>query len=402
MKWMVLCAGVVMQMILGGIYAWSEFVPLLQNDYGLSKSQSGLIFGATIAMFTLVMIPAGRLLQRAGVRFVAMSGALLFGLGYLGASFSEGSFPLLFICLSGITGAGIGLGYICPLTVSMKWFPDNKGLVTGVSVAGFGGGAVALSALAEHLLTGSGMDVMEVFRIIGLGSGGLALAAALLLREPNEAAASAAETAKDGAARPVGAGSGLLLSRNFLLICLGMFSGTFAGLLVVGNLKPIALSMGLGSAAATLCISLFALGNAIGRIGWGQVHDRLGTRPSIVLSLAYLGLSLALLLMANSEFVVLAAVLLTGIGFGGCFVVYASSVVELYGVQLFPRLYPVCFLWYGLAALAGPPLGGMFADASGTYTPAIALSAVVVLLSAPAIWTLFRVPRAALPHSSGA
>lgn len=386
MKWVVLCAGCLTQMILGGIYAWSEFVPLLTAEYGLTSSQCGLIFGATIAVFTSVMIPAGRFLQRRGARLTATVGAALFSAGYLLASLSQGNFLLLFLSLSVVTGAGIGFGYICPLTVAMQWFPDKKGLVTGVSVAGFGAGAILLSVVAEHLLVTRAMDVMHVFRFIGLGSGAIALCSALLMREPQPDRHTQSHRA---AVRP-GFDCRLLTSRNFLLLCLGMFCGTFAGLLVVGNLKPIALSLGLGSSTATLAISVFALGNAIGRIGWGQVHDRVGSRLAIFLSLAFLGLSMLLFLLPPAPALVQAAVLFTGIGFGGCFVVYAASIVDQLGIDLFPRLYPICFLWYGLAALIGPSLGGIVADATGSYGISIAMSALLVLIAAPLMLVLFK------------
>lgn len=387
MRWVVLGAGCLMQMIFGGIYAWSEFVPLLKTGYGLSSSQCGLIFGATIAVLTIVMIPAGRFMQRRGVRMTAAIGALLFASGYVLASLSDGDFLLLLLSLSLVTGAGIGFGYMCPLTAAMKWFPDKKGLVTGFSVAGFGAGAILLSFVAEHLLVTRGMDVMHVFRVVGLGCGLVALCSALLLREPPRQG-SVQEAQMAGAARVIPAG--VLTSRNFLLLCLGMFCGTFAGLLVVGNLKPMALANGLGNATATLAISVFALGNAMGRIGWGQVHDRLGTRPTVFLAQAFLGLSMLLFLLPPASGLVFAAVLLTGIGFGGCFVVYASSMVELFGIGLFPRLYPICFLWYGLAALIGPPLGGMMADVTGSYGVPIVMSVALVLTVAPLTWSLFR------------
>lgn len=387
MKWMVLGAGCLMQMILGGIYAWSEFVPLLKSGYGLTTSQCGLIFGTTIAVFTTVMIPAGRFMQRRGARLTAAIGALLFAAGYVAASFSQGDFLLLFISLSLIAGIGIGFGYICPLTVAMRWFPEKKGLVTGVSVAGFGAGAILLSAVAENLLVTRGMDVMDVFRVIGLGCGFVAVCSSLFLREPP--AANLAEGLRR-TARPAVIPSGALTSRNFLLLCLGMFCGTFAGLLIVGNLKPIALSLGLGGSTATVAISVFALGNATGRIGWGQVHDRLGSHRTILFCQAFLGLSMVLFLLPPTPGLVLAAVLLTGIGFGGCFVVYASSVVEMFGISLFPRLYPICFLWYGLAALIGPSMGGIIADATGSYQTSITMSVLLVLTTAPLTWSLFR------------
>ncbi len=387
MKWAVLGAGCLMQMILGGIYAWSEFVPLLKSGYGLTTSQCGLIFGATIAVFTSVMIPAGKFMQRRGARVTALIGALLFAAGYVMASFSQGDFLLLLISLSLVAGAGIGFGYICPLTVAMQWFPDKKGLVTGVSVAGFGAGAIFLSFVAEHLLVTRGMDVMHVFRFIGLGCGLVAVCSALLLREPPRGSGTGIQRASG---RQMQVPTGALTSRNFLLLCLGMFCGTFAGLLVVGNLKPMALSLGLGSSTATVAISVFALGNAMGRIGWGQVHDRFGSRMTIFLSQAFLGLSMLLFLLPSVPALVLSAVLLTGIGFGGCFVVYAASIVEQLGIGLFPRLYPICFLWYGLAALIGPPLGGMIADATGSYGISIAMSVLLVLSTAPLTWMLFQ------------
>ena len=387
MKWAVLAAGCLIQMILGGIYAWSEFVPLLKSGYGLTSSQCGLIFGATIAVFTSVMIPAGRFMQRRGARVTAAIGALLFAAGYVMASLSQGDFLLLLISLSLVTGAGIGFGYICPLTVAMQWFPDKKGLVTGVSVAGFGAGAILLSVVAEYLLVTRGMDVMHVFRFIGLGCGLVALGSALFLREPPSGSRSGTQRTS---VRRMQVPTGALTSRNFLLLCLGMFCGTFAGLLVVGNLKPMALSLGLGSSTATVAISVFALGNAMGRIGWGQVHDRFGSRLTIFLSQAFLGLSMLLFLLPPAPVFVLTAVLLTGIGFGGCFVVYASSVVDMFGIQFFPRLYPICFLWYGLAALIGPPLGGVMADATGSYGLPVIMSALLVLITAPLARILFQ------------
>lgn len=365
-----------MQSVLGGVYAWSAFVPALIEDHGLSNGEAGMIFGLTIAVFTLVMIPAGKLLPKLGPRLTATAGAVLFSSGYVLASFSGGNYALILTGIGIVTGAGIGAGYVCPLTVGMKWFPNNKGLVTGVAVAGFGGGAIVLSFVAQYLLVDAGWDVLRVFRLVGLAFGGVAILASLFLSEPEEQA----ESHRRDEAKTEGIKS-LLFSKPFILLSLGMFAGTFAGLLTVGNLKPILLRSGLTSEAATLGISIFAIGNAIGRILWGQIHDKLGVRLTVLFSLACLGLALAPLATNLPAFYMLAAVAIAGAGFGACFVVYASSIVKFFGTSLFSHLYPICFLWYGVAGITGPGIGGRIADATGTFTFGIVAGVAIVFIA---------------------
>lgn len=373
-KWIVLSAGVVCMTAIGGIYAWSTFVPHFIEAYNLTRAQSGMIFGVMIAVFTLATIPAGRLLERRGPKVTAGLGALFFAAGYIIASFSGGRFQLLFAGIGLVTGAGIGLAYVCPLAIGMKWFPNNRGLVTGVSVAGFGFGAVLLSAMAEYLLTVLGLDVLAVFRLIGIAFGGLAFIGALLLAEPPGTTAAAAE--------PVpGEAAAALLSPAFLLIWLGMFAGTFAGLLISGNMKPIMLEIGLSANHAILTISLFAVGNTLGRLFWGHAHDRLSARRTIPISLAFLGTVLLPLVFVTTSEIILVLSVLIGFGFGACFVVYAASIVEHFGIHALPRLYPPCFLGYGLAALIGPPAGGWIADVTGSYVLALVLGFAVVLIA---------------------
>lgn len=370
-RWVVLAAGVTLQLVLGGIYAWSTFVPYLMEGYDLSRSRCGLIFGLVIFSFTVAMIPAGAVLQRMGPRITVSIGAALFAAGYLIASFSQGDYAVLLFGIGVVAGAGIGFGYVCPLAVGMRWFPENKGLVTGVSVAGFGGGAILLSAIAEHYLI-HGVDVLVVFRWIGIIASGVIVAVALLMAEP------------PGNRQSFPAGTsgivGHLLTPMFMICAAGMFAGTFAGLLVVGNLAPMALNMGFSEEQAVLFISVFAVGNGSGRIIWGQIHDRI-EHVVIPVSLLFLGASLFPLILAPPFWLMTAACVMVGFGFGACFVIYAASVVHYFGDELFPRLYPLCFLGYGLAGLIAPAVGGWIADRTGSYREAVLLSVAVVALA---------------------
>ncbi|MCF7914731.1 MAG: MFS transporter [Spirochaetaceae bacterium] len=380
-RWIVLIAGVILQLIIGGVYAWSVFVPALEREYQFTTGQSALIFGLIIAVFSLAMIPAGRSLKRFGPRKTAAFGAVLFGTGYLLASLAGGHYLLTLLSLGVLTGTGIGFVYICPLTVGMQWFPEKKGLVTGVSVAGFGGGAVALSSVASFLLQQPDIYILDVFRILGITLGLLAFGGALLLSTPEQQSVKTAKTGGDL--------KKILFSREFLIVALGMFGGTFAGLLIVGNLKPLLLATNVPEFQATLAVSLFAVGNATGRVVWGNLFDRLGPRRTITISLASLGVGLVLLMLPLPSPLLLAVVLFVGTGFGSCFSVYALSTESIFGIDAFSTVYPMVFLGYGVAALIGPVVGGVIADSAGSFIPAIILSAVVIAGALAAVGLLY-------------
>jgi OFA family oxalate/formate antiporter-like MFS transporter len=382
-RWIVLFAGLVLQSILGGIYAWSTFVPALTATYKLTNGQCGAIFGLTIAVFSIAMIFAGRFMSKYGPRITAMIGGLLFTTGYIVSSFTGGSFILLLLSYGLLVGTGIGFGYVCPLTIGMKWFPENRGLVTGVAVAGFGGGAIILSSLADYLLQIKGFDVLEVFFATGIGFGSLAILSGVFMSEPEDSNKSKDNDSKEAISQHI-------FSRTFILIFLGMFAGTFAGLLVVGNLKPFMLEREISDFYATLSISLFALGNILGRILWGQLHDRWGSRSTIITTFSLFVFALILLAVNTPVWVLMASTIMVGAGFGGCFVIFASTIVEEYQVKLFSHLYPICFLAYGLAALIGPSLGGWLADSTGSYVSGILTSIIILVLSLASFSIFFK------------
>lgn len=375
-RWVVLAASVVTQTILGGVYAWSTFVPALIDTYGLNNAGSSFIFGLTIGVFTVSMTFAGRLLKKRGPRLTANLSAVLYMSGYLLASVSGGRYLLLLVSLGLITGAGIGFGYVGPLSVGMKWFPDRKGLITGIAVAGFGGGAVILSTVAGVFID-SGLDVLVFFRWMGIVLGSVLLVAAQCMSEP-KSYGQQKQSQQVNLIREIS-------SPQFLLITAGLFSGTFAGLLVIGNLVPIVRSSGLSVVEAVAAVSVFAVGNAVGRVTWGHIFDRFEF-PSIPASLILLGLFIAALFLYLPAWSILILTGLIGFGFGGCFVIYASAVSRYYGVDAFPILYPLSFLGYGAAGIFGPVIGGGLADATGSFQSALGLS-VLVLATAGVVTT---------------
>ena len=144
----VVFGAIVIQLCLGAIYAWSVFVPSLK-DAGWTNTQTQAVFSAGLTLFAIVMVIAGRLMPKFGPKKIAMSGGVVLGLGYLMAGLFGGTnFWLIFIFVGIIGGSGIGLAYVVPIAVGMRWFPDKKGLITGLAVAGFGFGATLWVKLA--------------------------------------------------------------------------------------------------------------------------------------------------------------------------------------------------------------------------------------------------------------
>lgn len=368
-RWVVLAAAVLIQTILGSVYAWSTFVPSLIEEYGLTRAHCGFIFGMLFALFTVSMTVSGRLLVSHGPKLVAAIAAVCFGAGYGLAAFSDGAYLLLLVAVGGLVGISNGFGYVGPLTVGMKWFPDKKGLITGIVVAGFGLGAVLLSAVGQRLLA-TGMDVLTFFGWMGAVLGPVLFIAAMGMASPP-----APETKSHK-----GNAFAVLRTLPFWLVTLGMFSGTCAGLMIIGNLTLIVEERGLSVTEAVLSISIFAVGNAAGRIGWGHAFDRY-TYLVIPASLAFFCGVILLLLVPLPAVLMLLLTGLLGFGFGACFVVYASSLSRYFGVEMFPQVYPLCFLGYGVAGILGPTLGGWLADLNGTFTLPILLGAGLVGLT---------------------
>ena len=392
----VIIAAVVMQACLGGIYAWSAFVPPLHTTFGYSVFQTQLPFGTCICTFTIAAIWTGRLQDRYGPRPLALASAAFLAAGYLlawlsghgglaaavgavpGAAWLEGqgfvrpgNFMLLWGGAGVLGGLGIACGYVVPIATAVKWFPRHKGLVCGLAVAGYGAGAIALSGVVTALLR-QGWNVLEIFRVVGLVYAAIVAVAGMLMFLPPGSRQLKYEAFPR---RP------LLRQGRFWLLVLGIFCSTFPGLMIIGNLKSIGEAMGVGSAVATLAISTLAAGNALGRVSWGVIYDRLGGRRAMRLSMAAVLLSVAAVLLVGqwgAGFLVAAA--LAGFAYGGCFAIYPARVAQWWGPHFLGSVYPLILLAHGLAAPFGPSLGGLSKDLTGSFATALVAAGSLTLI----------------------
>jgi OFA family oxalate/formate antiporter-like MFS transporter len=367
-RWIALAASILMQTCLGMVYAWSTFVPALEREHGVTPGRAGLIFGVCIASFTVSMVFGGILQQKHGPRIVGMTGGALFLAGYLTGAASGGNYIVTLSGFGLLAGAGIGFAYVCPLATGIKWFPKHKGLITGLAVAGFGLGGMFFAKAGQHLLD-AGRPVLNILGQIGWTVGITVILSSLLLFVPGPV--STANAAPETHTLSV-----VLRQKKFRALFWQMFCGTFGGLLIIGNLKPIGMSEGMASDAAVRAVMLFALGNASGRILWGLWYDRFGGRV-ITACMLLLGAGAAFMGTVTTPWGFYTSTLISAFAFGGCFVLFAARTADEFGPHRISEIYPFVFLGYGIAGLAGPPVGGWMLARSGA--PLLPCMAVVLL-----------------------
>ncbi len=384
---LVIVGALLIQLCLGAIYAWSVFTPELQKEpFNFTSTQTQIIFSVSLATFAVVMVLAGRWQAQAGPRIVALTGGAVLGLGYILAGLLGHSFWAQVIFIGLVGGAGIGLGYVCPIAVGVKWYPDKKGLVTGLGVAGFGFGALLWVYLAGnwgHLIARLG--VLKVFFIYGIIFAVLVILGSTWMVNPPEG-----WTPKGWKApKPVGKDkkakaavvkvdympNEMLRTVQFWAIWLMFAFSSMAGLMTIGNIKLFgidalqaraALAAEAASAIAGTAMAVFySLANGIGRIAWGTISDKIGYKLSLVIMCAVQGVVMLLFyLLGGAPGLLYVAALLIGFNFGGNFALFPLATADMFGAKNLGRNYGWVFTAYGVGGIVGPVLAGILRDAS--------------------------------------
>src|SRR6202047_4581214 len=251
-RWVIAAAGVFMQVALGAVYAWSVFRVPLANQFGWSISEVTLTFTISIFVLGIAAFLGGLWLNRKGPRVVAITGGLLYGLGVFLASFSYHKLWWLYLSYGVIGGIGVGLSYIVPVAVLLKWFPDRRGLITGIAVGGFGAGALVTAPVATRLIQQVG--VLETFAYLGMAYLVVTVTGGLFMQNPpanwKPAGGSPFQArAKQHAVRDYTLGQALSTWQWWALWLL-LFLNTSAGISVISQEAPLFQETALVSATA--------------------------------------------------------------------------------------------------------------------------------------------------------
>ncbi|MGM0418039.1 MAG: L-lactate MFS transporter [Thermodesulfobacteriota bacterium] len=398
-RWLVVVGAVLVQMCLGAIYAWSVFTPELQ-EAGWSTAQTMMAFSAGLVSYAVVMVWAGFQLEKLGPRFLAITGGLVLGAGYIIAGLFGGTnFWMIFIFIGIMGGSGIGIGYVVPIAVGMKWFPDKKGLITGLAVAGFGFGAtgwVKFAGSVGNLIENYGISA--TFVIFGISFAVLVSIGGFFMVNPPEGWLPEGFTPEESnngqngkAAGPDLSGTDLLSTPQYYMLFATFIFSAGAGLMTIGLIKPFGISA-LGassgisaakaSAIAGTALAILSIANGLGRIAWGTISDKTGGRLAIIIMVSFQAVMLFLLnFMAGTEILFYVAAAAIGFNFGGNFALFPTITAETFGTLNVGKNYPMIFLAYGVGGVLFPIVGGKLGDLD-KYALAFTISAALCIVGA--------------------
>lgn len=363
-----------MQICLGATYSWSVFVKPLRDLSGLSQATAQLPFTVFYFAFPVTVIFSGHALKRLGPAGSAATGTCVFGLGWMLASLGSEAFALTVIGVGLLAGVGVGLAYVVPLAVLVRWFPRQKGLVTGVAVAGFGVGAALISQSAGYLLSVQGYSPYAVFGVLGVAFLVIATTGALFMKFPGDAVEQHISLLPQGE---------ILRRREFRILYGVMIVALAAGFSVNANMKELFPAGGIET--GILGVSLFAIANALGRLAWGTFFDR--TSASFALRANLLAQAAVLiaspwLLTAQAGFLTLAVG--AGFNYGGVLVLYAATVTHVWGAKHVGQVYGMLFSANIIAAPV-PILAGIWYDVTGAFEWFLVFLASLLIFSAVAL-----------------
>jgi len=382
-RWVIATAGVFLQIALGAVYAWSVFRVPLSKQFGWSISEVTLTFTISIFVLGFAAFFGGLWLNRKGPRIVALTGGALYGLGVFLASFSH-SLLWLYLSYGVIGGIGLGLGYIVPVAVLVKWFPDRRGLITGIAVGGFGAGALITAPVATRLIQSVG--VLSTFAYLGVAYLVVTIISGSFMQNPPDGwkPEGWSPTASQTSQR---AGHDFVLSEalktwQWYALWLLLFLNTCAGISVISQEAPIFQELtGASAIVAAGMVGLASIGNAVGRVFWAWVSDLITRRATFVVMFIlqvllfwFLPSIATVSLMTIVTFVVLMC-------YGGGFGTMPAFTADYFGPKNVGPIYGLMLTAWSFASAVGPLFIAHMRETAGSYGGALHIVAGVMAVS---------------------
>jgi MFS transporter, OFA family, oxalate/formate antiporter len=381
----VLLAGLGVNLMLGTLYAWGVISAALMNR-GWSATATQIPYMVACAMFAFSMVPGGKLQDKLGPKKIIMGSAVLAGIG-LTLSGMLLTPVTLTITFGIIFGIAMGTGYSAPTPAAVKWFhPSKRGVVSGIVVSGFGLAPVYIGPLTTNLIGNYGIET--TFFVLGGAFFIGIMALSQLIKNPPEGylppQPEAGETIKvkpsfsTTATKEFKSGE-MMKTRQFKMIWSMFACGTFAGLLIIGQLSNIGFEQA-GITNGFILAAFYAVFNAFGRVQWGIISDRIGRTKSLLAMFLLQVLAYILLPFATTPVILMLGVSTVGFTFGGMLTVFPAITGDYFGMKNFGVNYGFVITAWGIGGVFGPLVGGLIRDFTGGYTNSYLISGLLSLV----------------------
>ncbi len=370
-----LIAGVLMMLCIGNVYAWSVFAKPLQG-LGWSASETTLPFQLSIVIFAIAMIFAGRMQDKIGPKPVAVFSGITMGIGFILIKFFGQTQAGMIVCFSLIVGIGMGAGYVTPLATALKWYPDKRGLISGLVVMGMGAGSI-FGGMGGPLLI-ERIGVWNTFAVFGLAFGAIITGSGFILKNPPAGyrVVIPGMIIKNGGAAPKKdrnnpctydySAREMLSTLPFYLIWLVFIIGTGGGLMIISQASPFGQSIvGLSPVVAGSVIMIIGIFNGLGRPSFGSLSDKIGRRNAVFLAF---GIQLIALLFflpnADSYLIYALGVSFIGFSYGGFLALMPTITADYYGIKNVGLNYAWVYTGWGAAGYFGPQVANILVGGS--------------------------------------
>lgn len=384
-RWLIATAGVVMQIALGAVYAWSVFrIPLTQT-FGWSIPQVTLTFTMAIFVLGFAAFAGGLWMRRAGPRRVAMTAGIFYGLGVFLGSLAGERLWWLYLSYGLMAGIGLGLGYIVPVATLVKWFPDKRGMITGIAVAGFGAGALITAPVATLLIRQVG--VPRTFAILGVIYLIAVTGAGYFMQNPPEGYRPPGWT-------PTASQQKSRSTRNYTLeqairswqwygLWMLLFLNTTAGIAIISQAAPMIQEItGETAARAAGVVGIFSIANGAGRFLWAWLSDFVGRRWVFLMMFPIQAVAFFLLPSIESFSVFVAVGFIVLLCYGGGFGTMPAFAADYFGAENVGSIYGLMLTAWSFAGVLGPMLIASLRQSTGRYGDALYVIAMLMLISA--------------------
>lgn len=375
-RWLIALSGVGIHICIGSAYAWSVFTNPMANKFGWSTSEIALAFSIAIFLLGFSAAFMGKFVEKRGPRVSGMLSAAFFGVGVMGTGLATSmeSLFMMYFFYGLIGGIGLGIGYIAPVSTLVKWFPDHRGLATGLAIMGFGFAALISGPVGEALV--SSVGISNAFYIMGASYLIIMMGASQYLAPPPKGwkpKGMEAEDVKEGSKKRKDDLSQMtaneaIKTKPFWMLWTMLFLNTTAGIAIIAVASPMGQQItGMSAVTAASMVGIMGVFNGGGRLGWATISDYIG-RPNVYSVFFIIGIISYFTLPVITSIIIFEILVFAIVScYGGGFSSVPAYIGDLFGTKQLGAIHGYILTAWAVAGVVGPMLLSLIYDSTQSY-----------------------------------